>query len=399
MEIDTEELKEHAPLISYIKRFYPMIQLEKENNNIAFMRCIAHEEKTASMALYANGTCHCFGCGYHGDLIAIVQALEGISFTEACKMIGDNVGYDIVLEEPNLLHEQYKDMMDNHCRRYWSNLQKSPKALKYLFDRGITSESINLFRLGLSDPEEFKYRNLGNISNRISFPILEHKRIKPKCVGIAYRTITNENPKYINDVNQDGRQGQDPNLEGVFIKGNLLYGFYLACSEITKLNYAILVEGYMDVISMHQANIKNTVCIMGTSITQGHIKELKKRTSNLLLLLDGDEAGRRNMLKQIPALYMAGFNVAICILPNSMDPADLCLSLNFNQEEIQRTIKSLSKQAIDIVISDAVESYEAIVSIERTKSLRRAIPAINAIQDEAIREMYKKKLFKKLDIE
>ena len=159
-------------------------------------------------------------------------------------MIGDNVGYDVVLEEPNPLFESYKDNLDNHTRRYWVNLQNNESALKYLMhERGISKEMINLFRLGFTDAEEYKYRtDMGNISNKIVFPILEPKRRKPKCVGMAYRGLTNDKPKYINDVNQDGREGQDPNLTGVFVKGDLLYGMSFAYDSIAKKKCIIFLD-------------------------------------------------------------------------------------------------------------------------------------------------------------
>lgn len=315
-------------------------------------------------------------------------------------MIGDNVGYDIVLEEPNPAHETYKDTMDNHTRRYWCNLQKNGNALKYLLcDRCISKEMIDLFRLGYTDAEEYKYRiDMGGISNKIVFPILEHKRKKPKCVGMAYRGLTDEKPKYINDVNQDGREGQNPLLAGVFTKGDLLYGMSLAYESISKNNHVILVEGYFDVISMHQAGICNTVGSMGTSITENQIKAIANVTNNVLLFLDGDKAGTTAMLKCISDLYAAGLNVAICLFDNGIDPADLCKAYNFDTMAIRTEIKKHTKQGIELVVNDAVEKYENIATIERTRALRTAMPIIESVQDLAIKELYKSKLLKRLDI-
>ena len=403
MDIDTDELKTYAPIIPYVKKFYKdKIHIVKETNNVAFAPCIFHDEKTASLAFFANGTYKCFGggCGVSGDIITLVQSIENLKFQEACKMIGDNVGYDIILEEPNPVFESYKDTLDNHTRRYWSNLQNNGNALKYLLcERGISKEMIDLFRLGYTDPEEYKYRtDMGGISNKIVFPILEHKRRKPKCVGMAYRGLTDEKPKYINDVNQDGREGQDPNLIGVFIKGDLLYGMPMAYENISKNNYAILVEGYFDVISLHQSGICNTVGSMGTSITDSQIKALCNVTNNVLLFLDGDKAGMSAMLKSIKDLYSAGLNVAVCILENNMDPADLCMSLNFDYFAINNAIKNHTKQGIELVVNNAVEKYENIATTERTKALRFAMPIIESVKDPAIKELYKSKLLKRLDI-
>ena len=401
MDIDTEELKTYAPIIPYVKKFYKdKINIIRETNNVAFAPCIWHSEKTASLAFFANGSYKCFGCGEHGDIITLTQNIENIGFQEACKMIGDNVGYDVVLEEPNPLFESYKDNLDNHTRRYWSNLQQNGDALKYLLcERGISKEMIDLFRLGYTDNEEYKYRtDIGEISNKIVFPILEHKRRKPKCVGMAYRGLTNEKPKYINDTNQDGREGQNPQLAGVFTKGDLLYGLPLAYDGIAKKNYVILVEGYLDVISLHQSGITNAVGSMGTSITENQIKTIRSVTNNVLLFLDGDKAGISAMSKAIKDLYTAGLNVAVCLLENNMDPADLCKSLEFNNVIINAEIKNHTRQGIELIVNNAVERYENIATTERTKALRSTMPIIEAVQDPAIRELYKSKLFKRLDI-
>ena len=401
MDIDTEELKTYAPIIPYVKKFYKdKINIIRETNNVAFAPCIWHSEKTASLAFFVNGSYKCFGCGEHGDIITLTQNIENIGFQEACKMIGDNVGYDVVLEEPNPLFESYKDNLDNHTRRYWSNLQQNGDALKYLLcERGISKEMIDLFRLGYTDNEEYKYRtDIGGISNKIVFPILEHKRRKPKCVGMAYRGLTNEKPKYINDTNQDGREGQNPQLAGVFTKGDLLYGLPLAYDGIAKKNYVILVEGYLDVISLHQSGITNAVGSMGTSITENQIKTIRSVTNNVLLFLDGDKAGISAMSKAIKDLYTAGLNVAVCLLENNMDPADLCKSLEFNNVIINAEIKNHTRQGIELIVNNAVERYENIATTERTKALRSTMPIIEAVQDPAIRELYKSKLFKRLDI-
>ena len=401
MDINTDELKAYAPIIPYVKKFYKdKIHIVRETNNVAFASCIWHSEKTASLAFFANGSYKCFGCGEHGDIITLTQSIENLGFQEACKMIGDNVGYDIVLEEPNPLFESYKDNLDNHTRRYWSNLQNNGEALKYLIcKRGISKEMIDFFRLGFTDSEEYKYRtDIGGISNKIVFPILEHKRRNPKCVGMAYRGLTDEKPKYINDVNQDGRDGQNPQLAGVFIKGDLLYGLPLAYEGIAKNNHIILVEGYLDVISLHQAGITNAVGSMGTSITENQIKTICNVTSNVLLFLDSDKAGTSAMLKSIKDLYAAGLNVAVCLLDNSMDPADLCKSLNFDNMTIRMEIKNHTKQGIEFIVNSAVERYENIATTERTRALRNAMPIIESVQDPAIKELYKSKLFKRLDI-
>lgn len=400
MEIDVQELKLHAPLIPYVENHYAkLMPIVKYSTSAAFTRCIWHEENTASLALFTNGTYKCFGCGESGDVIKLVQKIENVGFQEACKMIGDNVGYEVVLEPPNPAHEAYKNMMDEHTRRYWSNLQQDGDALRYLVcKRGISKEMIDLFRLGLTDNEEFKYRtDIGNISHKLTFPILEPKK-KPKCIGIAYRGFTNEQPKYVNDTNQDGREGQDPNLAGVFIKGNNLYGYPIALDSIRKNNFVYLVEGYFDVIAMHQSGITNTVGSMGTALTSNQIQLLSKATKNIVLFLDNDFAGTNAMLKSLKELYSAGLSVAVCRIPGDKDPADLCKKYDFEFDKINSMIKSNTIQGIELAIDMSVARYETLVINERIKALGKAMPIIDSVQDEHIRNMYRSMLNKRLDI-
>ena len=400
-EIDVEELKSFAPIIPYVKTHYAdKLPITKETSNVAFCNCIWHEENTGSLAFFANGTYKCFGCGEHGDIVKLVQTIENVSFHEACKIIGDNVGYEVILEEPNPVFEQYKDSLDNHARRYWCNLQNNKEALDYLLtERQLTKEIIDMFRLGFTDSEEYKYRSdIGYISNKIVFPILEHKRHKPKCVGMAYRGLTNDKPKYINDANQDGRKGQNPQLAGVFIKGNMLYGFPMAYQSIKNMNFVILVEGYFDVISMHQAGITNTVGCMGTSITDIQIQEISKLTNNVLLFLDGDKAGIEAMMRVIGNLYKANLNVEVYISNNGMDPDELCRYYNYDKGVIRNEIYKNTIQGVELVIDRAVRRYENVSTHERTKAINIAMPVINAVQDADTKELYKKILFKRLGL-
>ena len=400
-DINTDELKACAPLIPYVEKHYKdKIKIEKRSEKVVFANCPWHQENTGSLALFSNGTYKCFGCGVHGDIIALVQAMENVSFSDACKIIGDNVGYEIILQPENKDHEKYKDALDNHCRRYWNNLQKDADALNYLLnERGITPTLIDKFRLGLTDADEYKFRNdIGNISNKLVFPILEHKRKLAKCVGMAYRCLDDSKPKYINDINQDGRDGQDKKLSGVFIKGNMLYGMSQSFNGIRDNKYAILVEGYFDVISLHQSGFDNAVGSMGTSLTDTQIKELSKVTNNILLFYDSDNAGISAMVKNIQILLSNDFNVQVCCMNNGKDPADLCKSLKFDKNLIQHQITLNTQQALDFAIDILSKQYQNIASIERTKALQSISPIIDSVKDKNLKKMYENKMFKKLDI-
>lgn len=402
MDINTDELKATAPIIDYVMKFYPnKIRFVEKSNNCYKAYCIWHKDvKSPSLTFFTNGTYKCFGCGEHGDIITLVQKLENVTFQEACKIIGDNVGYEVILTPPNPYHEAYKDKMDNHSRRYWYNFQMSAFAKEYMMiTRGLTKETLDSFRVGLTNSDEYKYRkDIGNISYRISFPILENKIHNPKCIGMGYRTLKDESPKYVNDHNQEGKQNQDPNVAGIFIKGNVLYGYSMACQSIRKNGFAIVTEGYIDVLSMHQAGLTNTVSIMGTSFTENQVQLIKNMTDRILLILDSDKAGINAMLKILPTLFKYGLNVMICTLQKGMDPADLCLANNFDKNTIANIIKENSVAAESFLIDTAVSKYESYVIKERRKVIQDIMPIFDNIPNDKIKEVYMDILYKRLDM-
>lgn len=402
MDIDVFELKKAAPIIDYVKKFYAnKIRFVENSSSCCKAYCIWHQDTDSpSLAFFANGSYMCFGCGKHGDIISLVMEFENVGFLEACKIIGDNVGYEVILTPPNPYHEAYKDTMDNHSRRYWYNFQMNDYAKKYMMvNRGLTKETLDLFRIGLTDTNEYLYRkDIGNISSRISFPILENKIHNPKCIAMGYRTLKDEKPKYINDCNQDGKPNQDPNIAGVFVKGNVLYGYPMACQSIRKNDYVILTEGYVDVLSMHQAGLTNTVSTMGTAITETQVLLLKNLTRNIILILDSDKAGINAMLKVLPLLFKHGLNVKICTLDKGMDPADLCLKYKFEHNKIANIIKENTIQAEMFLINTSVAAYESYVVAERRKVMENLMPIFNVMENNMSRNIYIDTLLKRLDM-
>ena len=401
MEINTEELKSAAPIVEYVKKHYKnKIVITEESGTVAKANCIWHQDKESpSLSFFKlTNTYKCFGCGKHGDLIVLVQELENVGFQEACKIIGDNVGYEVILTPPNPYHESYKDTMDNHTRRYWYNLRNDFSAQMYLYNRGITQETINEFRIGLTDIQEYIFRkDIGGICHRISFPILEPKPKNAKCIGMGYRTLNDENPKYINDSNQDGLGNKDPSLAGIFIKGNCLYGYTQAYKYIKHCNYAILVEGYMDVISLHQSYIKNTIASMGTSITPAQVELISKITKNVLLIMDSDKAGINSMKRILPELYKAGLSVKICILDKGKDPADICKENNFDSDAVGKIIRENTIDSMSFIFNDVIKDYETIVIQKRKEVLRNMQPIIDSLSG-IDRTVYMDMLLKRLDM-
>ena len=370
--------------------------------------CPFHKEDTPSGHIrVSNGTFDyphykCYGCGIFLNPIDFVMQMEGLSFIEACKIIGGYVGMEITTEPKNPKHESYKDQMSEHGRRYNRVIQNDQTAIDYLVkERQITMKTIDSFMVGLVPVDEYKVRtDTSNIAGRISFPIFEHKMPKDaKIVGMGYRTLKDRapgwnkstDPKYKNDSTTSG------DLEGVFRKEEFLYGYQFAFQSIRKFQYAIVVEGYVDVLALHQSGMTNAVGLMGTAFTEKQMDALRKLTKNIVLFLDGDSAGVTNMMKYVPLLLEKGFSVKIIHAENGKDPADICLELSFDRAAVSSYVMKNSDSAVNMIINHYVRDYENVVIKERNKILSTVLPVIdNCSPSEKM--IFSDILLKKLDM-
>ena len=408
-DIPFVEIKSAAKLEDFIEKYCPEVKL-KRTGNVYKGNCPFHKEKTGSFVIFTNNNRYkCFGCHEKGSNIDFVMKKFNLDLKEATRILANEVGIEYQVTPPNPHHEAFKDKMTDHARRYWKVLRNNANAMDYFEGRGITEETMNSFRLGLVPDDEYKYRtDMGGIGGRLAFPIMECKNTidlsKVKVLGMGYRTLKDEKPKYINDPNQDGRAGrdgkpgQDPNVAGVFVKGNTLYGYSHAHQEIRRIKHAIVVEGYMDVIAMHQAGVKNTVGSLGTALTDTQMDMLKKLTDNLIFFYDSDSAGYTNMLRVLPTLLQKGFHVLIVSANNGLDPADVCLANNFDYNSLKAYININAKPAAMVAIENAVKSYEQTVIKERMKALREMLPLLDMIPSPADKIVFEDILYKRLDI-
>lgn len=385
--IPLEEIKDKVDVYEYIKKYYPQYKTE-DHNSLFKMICPWHEEKTPSLVFWKkNKTFKCFGCNEHGDIINFVQKMENLDFKSASALVAKNIGVEYMLKPPNPYHEEYKNIMTNNMKRYNKNLYISP-ALNYLVnDRKLTKEIIQEFNIGFVPNNEYKIRtDIGGISGRISFPIMEQfNSDKCKCIGMGYRTMVNEKPKYINDRN---RSDKNDNLYGVFIKGNCLYGYDKAAKFIKSSDSVYIVEGYMDVISMHQSGIKNTVGIMGTSLTQNQINLITKLTNNVILFLDSDNAGISNMVRLLPLLLANNINVKIVTTNIAKDPGDLCKFYDFSKENILKFINYNMMLAVQYVIDSYTKQYEKVMLESKKNIMNSLAPIFNNITNKEDKEIY-----------
>ncbi|HDK9453098.1 TPA: DNA primase [Staphylococcus aureus] len=335
------EIKDKTDILDLVSEY---VKLEKRGRNYIGL-CPFHDEKTPSFTVSEDKQiCHCFGCKKGGNVFQFTQEIKDISFVESVKELGDrvNVAVDIEATQSNSNVQIASDdlqMIEMHeliQEFYYYALTKTvegEQALTYLQERGFTDALIKergigfapdsshfchdflqkkgydielAYEAGLLSRNEENFSYYDRFRNRIMFPL---KNAQGRIVGYSGRTYTGQEPKYLNSP-------ETP----IFQKRKLLYNLDKARKSIRKLDEIVLLEGFMDVIKSDTAGLKNVVATMGTQLSDEHITFIRKLTSNITLMFDGDFAGSEATLKTGQHLLQQGLNVFVIQLPSGMDP-------------------------------------------------------------------------------
>ncbi len=320
------------------------VKLKKRGANYLGL-CPFHNEKTPSFTVSpAKEIYKCFGCGRSGNTISFLMEHEKFSYVEALKWLANR--YNVEVEESELspeikIQQQTADslyILNNFARQFFSDiLQNSEEGqnigLSYLQERGFTAAIIEKFQLGYNpsapdafaaaavaamyNPELLQKSGLvvmrdgkpfDNYRGRIIFPI---HNLQGKIAGFGARVIRNNDraPKYINTPENE-----------IYIKSKLLYGSWFAKQAIDKADECLLVEGYTDVVALHQAGIENVVASGGTSLTPDQLRLIKKFTSNLTIIYDGDAAGIKAAQRGMDLAFEESLQVKLVLIPDQEDP-------------------------------------------------------------------------------
>lgn len=333
------EIKGKTDILDLVSEY---VKLEKRGRNYIGL-CPFHDEKTPSFTVSEDKQiCHCFGCKKGGNVFQFTQEIEGISFVDAVKALGERVNIKVDVGQNNeqnqiasddLMMIKMHELMQEYYHYVLMKTVEGEEPLKYLKSRGFTEELLKDRKIGFAPDNshfchdflqkkgydiELAYeagllsRNEENFSyydrfrDRIMFPL---HNAQGRTVGYSGRTYKNQEPKYLNSP-------ETP----IFQKRRLLYNVDKARRIIRQKNEIILLEGFMDVIKADNAGVKQVVASMGTQISQEHIAFIKKLTSNVTLLFDGDFAGQEATLKTGQHLLEQGLNVFVIQLPSKMDP-------------------------------------------------------------------------------
>lgn len=395
-----EQIKSRLPITEVLSTY---ITLEPSGTQYK-ARCPFHNEKTASFSVSPErGLFYCFGCGAKGDILTFVEQFEGVDFKGALKILADRAGIPLTQQntkvEPT---DSVYEALESATKKYQDILARTPEAVEYLTKRGVTQKTIEEFRLGYA-PTEWRnlsaaldeksqgfYERAGLIKKtekgyydrfrgRIIFPMMDSSG---RVVAFSGRMFpdTPEGPKYLNS----------PETE-VFQKSRILFGFDKAKLAIKKNNFAILVEGQMDLILSHQAGFKNTVATSGTAVSEtvigdagAHLSVIARLTPNIFFAFDGDAPGQKAMERAALVTLSLGMNPKVVALPEGVDPADFIV-----QEGTERW-KELLKQAEHFILHTLhVIQRTALSAHQLQQSLRaRLFPFLMRVQSAIERQVY-----------
>lgn len=343
-----EKVKYNSDIVNIISDY---VQLKKSGSNFIGI-CPFHNEKTPSFTVsQTKQIYHCFGCGEGGDGVNFIMKKENLDFPDAIKFLADKLGIEIYESnnEPNYQSEKEKTYEINREAAYYfhNNLIKDDFALEYLNKRCINIKLIKQFGLGFSldswdsllkhlkekgfkEDEINKTGLIGKKSgnngyydrfrNRIIFPIID---AKSRVIGFGGRVLDDSMPKYLNSPDTI-----------VFNKGNNLYGLNLL-NKLSDRKRILLVEGYMDVISLFKNGINYSIASLGTALTERQSKLIKRFGEEVYICYDSDSAGIKATLKAIDIFLKIDISPRIIVLPDGMDPDDYIKSeglFNFNKQ-------------------------------------------------------------------
>ena len=330
-----EKIKEQNDIVDIISE---NVRLKKSGKNYTGL-CPFHNDKSPSFSVSTDKQIYkCFSCGEAGNVITFVMKYKRLTFLEAAKYLADkaNIPLEIAGQENNKVSRKkellYKVNVDA-ARYYFANLQKFKTAKEYFLKRGIKEETIKRFGLGYAQDNwkgiiSFlrtkgykddllleaglisKNENTGNVydkfRNRVMFPVFD---VKGKVIGFGGRVLDDSKPKYLNSPETM-----------IFQKGINLYGLNFAVKNGLKEDYIIIVEGYMDLIALHQSGITNVAASLGTALTVNQARLLKRYVSKVIISYDADVAGQTATLRGLEILRNAGFDVKVLTVPEGKDP-------------------------------------------------------------------------------
>lgn len=386
--------------------------------------CPFHEDKTPSFYVSpAKGLCKCFACGKGGNAVHFIMEHEQMSYPEALKYLAKKYGIEIkereLSNEEKIMQSERESLfiVNSFARDYFQNILRNHVdgrsiGMAYFRNRGFRDDIIEKFQLGYCTEshdalaqealqkgykkdfliktglcyETDDHRLRDRFWGRVIFPV---HTLSGKVVAFGGRVLASATKgikvKYVNSPESE-----------IYHKSNELYGIYFAKQAIVKQDRCFLVEGYTDVISMHQSGIENVVASSGTALTPGQIRLIHRFTNNMTVLYDGDAAGIKASIRGIDMLLEEGMNIKVCLLPDGDDPDSFARKHNATefQEFIQKHETDFIRFKTNLLLEDAGKD-----PIKRAELIGNLVQSISIIPEAIVRDIYIKECAQLLRIE
>lgn len=409
-----------AQIVDVVSDF---VTLRKRGVNYVGL-CPFHDDKTPSFYVSpAKGLCKCFSCGKGGNPVHFIMEHEQMSYPEALKYLAKKYGIEIkereLSNEEKLMQSERESLfiVNNFARDYFQNILRNHVdgrsiGMVYLRNRGFRDDIIEKFQLGYCTEshdalaqealkkgykKEFliktglcyetdDHRLRDRFWGRVIFPV---HTLSGKVVAFGGRVLASATKgvkvKYVNSPESE-----------IYHKSNELYGIYFAKQAIVKQDRCFLVEGYTDVISMHQSGIENVVASSGTALTAGQIKLIHRFTNNMTVLYDGDAAGIKASIRGIDMLLEEGMNIKVCLLPDGDDPDSFARKHNATafQEFIREHETDFIRFKTNLLLEDAGKD-----PIKRAELIGNLVQSISVIPEAIVRDVYIKECAQLLRVE
>jgi DNA primase len=383
--------------------------------------CPFHEERTPSFSVDAQEKLyHCFGCGVGGDVIKFVEEKEGLGFTEAVDLLADRYGVELEREQEDPRAEarrqqrrRLEQLLERAASFYASYLWESregEKARAYLAERGLEEEVLRDFGVGyapsawdkilvLGQRAGFRIEELRGVGlvqrgrgggeydrfrSRIMFPIRDRRG---RTLGFGGRAMrSDQGAKYVNTAETD-----------FFHKSQLLYGVDRAKAAIAKATRAVVVEGYTDVLALHQAGVEETIAVMGTAITGEQVATLSGMVEEVVLALDADSAGQEAMLRAQRVAAGRKMRLLVAAMPAGEDPAEMMAAPD--GAERFRALVDAAVELNAFQVGLVLDRTDVASPAERDRALGEVAPVLAAMGETASRDDLVRQVAERLDLE
>ena len=405
-----QQIKDRLNIVDIVASY---VELHKAGKNFKGKSPFTNEKTPSFYVSPDRGMYYCFSSSQGGDIFTFIQAMEGVDFKGALKILADKAGVELVPEDPQKRTERDRqyEVLEAATQFFERQFLANPQAQAYLEQRGVTAETRARWRVGYAPgPPQHGWRELKThleekgytkdelvraglnkgldtgkepydvFRDRVMFPIMD---ASGRVVAYSGRILAKDSdaPKYVNS----------PETQ-LFVKSDVLFGYDKAKEGIRKLNFSLIVEGQFDVVMAHQAGYNNTVAVSGTALTAHHVDLLQRLSNRVVLALDADRAGVAAVKRAAELMLARSIDVKVAKMEGGKDPADM---VQADVQKFRETIKN-SQPVIEYLL-DALETGKRDERRWKLQVREEVLPYVARIPNAIDREHFEKLIAKRLD--